>query len=439
MVLEMVRDAYFGWDIVMGLVYRRILASFINSIILLIIVILLCFLIGATLWFFPFRSYLNLNWFFVIFAVFYSTLGNLGKGGLPPIGGKIAGIRLSNVVNAPIKYFQILFRNILYVLAPVTILMAFKLMPNIYNIKNTGVYFGILTVSFVVMFFSILLIPISILVGRGQKGLHDAVCKLTVSRKESNVQSNLTTKHIFSRSLLWAFLGSLLLTFAAHAAIFGVGFQPFLYPGTNRDTQTTEIENFSNELDSIFSITPIKYRHIDTQEGFKWWVDLYLDIPERLKVNEAIGLKGLNRLDVLGYGIKISKLFYPIELVDMDRESSKVIPAGTNVFSLFIFVDSGAFSQGEIRRVINEYFQKKIAAINVAQSSDVWQIKIIRQVKVGVVTLGFFDEIYITKDGGFWGEKYQWRDKSSINLPVISNIHTRSIFIGTFITSIDLQ
>ena len=195
---------FYADGVFMGLIFRRILASFINSVIALILIIIICFLIGATLWFFPIRSYLNMNFVFLIFAVAYATLGNLGKGGVPPIGGRIAGIKLvTTTASDTPSFFQILIRNILYIIAPAMILTASNLMPNIFDIENTGIYFGIITIAFIIIFFSILLVPISIVVGQGKKGLHDVVCKLAVSKRSSNEKSDITIKYIFYRSLIW--------------------------------------------------------------------------------------------------------------------------------------------------------------------------------------------------------------------------------------------
>ena len=234
--------------------------------------------------------------------------------------------------------------------------------------------------------------------------------------------------------LIWTLIISLVLTFIVHTTIFGFGVQSFIYPGTNRDSQITELKQLANKFDSAFPVTPIKYRKYAVQEGFKYWIDL-TNIPmyQRLKVAESIGLKDLDRLDLLGYGLKNSQLFYPIELIDMNRELSKTIPAETNIFSLFLFVDGSAFYEQEILEVIQKYFIEKMLEFDIAKENKVWQIKIIRQIKVGIVTIGFFDEIYMTNDGKFW------RDKSSIYLPVIGNIYTSSLFTDTFLTNVDLQ
>ena len=187
------------------------------------------------------------------------------------------------------------------------------------------------------------------------------------------------------------------------------------------------------ELDSLIPITPIQYRSYDFADDIRWWVDLTSDAREQIRVNKEIGLTHLNVVDLLGYGFSVKKLKEPVSLLHIDRVRTKIIPAGSEIISVFLFMDVGAFYYPEIKEKIHSYFATYVTPYASRHKFDAIRVKSLRITKVGFAELGFFDEFYLTDDD------IMWRDEELAYSPVIFNIDSRLAANGMLITSTDLD
>jgi hypothetical protein len=416
----------------MTLILRRALASIINIILAFFVLLFICYSAGCFLWFFPLWSYLDLTYFYPIFGVTYATLGSLGLFTIPPIGSRLAGTSLRGRATGIKRIFQLILRNTLYISLPTFLVYAIPQAPSLVDLENRGIFFLAITLGLSVMFFSLLIIPISIIISGGQQGLHDKISGLTLCKRSSSEAQEYPTKKLIYRSALLSSSLSVLLTLFFHATIFGFKYDDILFPGEGRKSFTDAMKDLSKELDTTFKASDFKKRYTHVLDGFIWWVDLYDDINERLKASEAAGLKGLNQHDLLGYGVRIYDTYIPVNLINMSRDKTRLIPEGSRIFSVIIFTDNGIFLQKELQQLVVHYFFDKSLELSSAKSSDAIKIKVVRFVKAGFVKLGFFDEFYFTPDGSMW------RSEAMLDLPIIEDLELGNQFKPGYITGNDL-
>lgn len=415
------------------LIFRRFFASVINSAIAFFVLLFISFLTGCYLWFLSPKCYIEFKWFYVVFAVLYGTFGNLGWYTIPPIGGRITRTTLKSKRNTITKFFQYFTRNLLYIFFPVIIIFSSPNLSSLIKTENRGLFYISITLGLFFMFFSTLILPISIIVGKGRQGLHDKICGLVLCSKSDHEYQEIPGRKLLYTSSLYALFLSIVLTIACHAWFFGFSYDKILFPGEERQKYTTEIESFTKELEKIYKAESLKHRKTYISDGLTWWVDLESDVKERIHAAQEIGLKDLNTLDLLGYGVKIYDTDHQIDLIDLKRENTKIIPYGSRIFSIFIFVDSGIFYQKELEQIVIKYFVDKTLDTDLGTNSDAIRVKVIRLVKAGVVKLGFFDEFYLTP-----GVK-SWRSKEMLDLPIIVDLETGNQFVPAYLNCNDFR
>jgi hypothetical protein len=417
-----------------ALIFRRFTATIINTLIATSVILLISYLIGSLLFFLPnSSSYIEFKWFYVVFAVLYGTFGNLGWFTLPPIGGKLTKLTLRSRYNQIlIKFLQYFARNSLYIAFPAIILF---FSPNFFSLiksENRGLYYIAITIGLFFVFFSVLFQPISIIVGKGKQGVHDKICGLIQCSKYDPACQEIPWKNLLYKSTLWSAFLSILLTVAFHSFVFGFNYDKILFPGKERDKYTTEIENLKTDIEKTFKAESLKHKKTDTTDGFTWWVNLEPDVKERIKVAEEIGLKDLNKHDLLGYGIKIYDTDHPIDLIELNEKSTKTITNASTIFSIFVFVDAGIFYKKELQGAMINYFVNKAVDANFVTNNDVIRVKFIRLVKAGFIKLGFFDELYLTPGK-------LWRSKEQLYSPLIFDLELGNQYKPAYLNPHDFR
>ncbi|MGA9109999.1 MAG: RDD family protein [Smithella sp.] len=383
----------------MSLILRRFLASLINGTIISIILFIISYVIASVLIFIPLTSHIQMTWFYIAFATTYSIFGGLGIGWLPTLGKRIMKIHRIEIKDNFSKKIKIIFNIILfYFLISALISLPLKGIP----IKDFySLYFTFNMLVFIKLCAG-LAIPISIFIGNGKQGLHDALSGLLVC-KESNATDNnnlLDIKTLFSRTFIITTIISLIVTFIIIKFTIT----------NNYHNKVIDFANNESRLVAKFdSIIPIKNNRgycNDTNHGFTWWIDLTSDTNEKNHLNKAIGFEYSN---LIGFGYNINSLRSPLTIVDIDKISQRTIPAGTEILSIVLFGNGKFFHFYEDRIEASNYVFKLLKGIDIVKNINIYRLKMVHNVKVGFLTLGFYDEYYLIKDG------YKGRKKNVLN------------------------
>ena len=418
----------------MKLIFKRLVSSTINGTIILFFFIIISFFVACFFWFFPFYSDINMKYFFVIFSIGYTLIGSMSKCVLPGLGRRITGIEIRGVMgNTPTHIkTRIFIRTILFYTMPIGLLYTLNL--PFQKIVDGEPKMALLLMAPILFFAfsSSLIIPISILIGKGQQGIHDAftgILTCTGNKIKTPVvhPKNLTVRSIIATSIISAIFMACFFTFLSFFKLQDMIFK-FVNIAENKGTNCSIVQ----ELDSLIPATPLKYRSFVIENDFKWWVDFSKDKKVLIDFNKAIGLKQLNLLDLIGYGFSIEKLQKPMNLIDVGRSKTSTLSEGSTVLSFFTFVDIGAFYHSDIIKQIDKYFEPYVNKYAVSIKCDALRIKTIRIVKVGLIKIGIFREFYINNEGA-------WHSVENLYYPYIIDINSRLINRESLIINSDLE
>lgn len=400
----------------MGLIFRRFLASLINGIIIFISFTLISVIFAFWLFFSPYWIEIDLKWFFLIFAISFSVMGNLKVGLLTKLGGKIAGIQLHETNPKPNKYIKVLIRiTFFYFFAFISIIIYNYYFNVLFKTVDLKIQYILFPFTSLGLFFLILVIPISIIIGKGIQGIHDVISNLSVSTKEDAI-GELTSpkKGVATRSIVTTFIVSIIATSLMLYLMINFNIHKNLFDMSYGEGQN-KLEKIIEKIDLIIPSTPIRYRSYEIFGGIKWWVDLKSDDHERNNFNKIIGIKGVDALGLLGYGFYIEKSKKDILLLNIDNDKKRLIPENTNMITCSIHVDKVIFYP-ELMDKVFRYFIKNILSSDISTEVDVICLKAIYSVKVGNIHAGVFDEYFITRD------RQAWRKKNIIDYPIFVNI-----------------
>ncbi|MCK9294877.1 MAG: hypothetical protein M0P70_07305 [Desulfobulbaceae bacterium] len=417
----------------MSLIFRRIISSIVNGTLIFFFLCLVSTAIAIVFWFYPVKSSIDLSIFYLIFAFSYTMIGSLGISSLPRIGSILTGIKINKIGTQNNKSLSIFSRTILFYLLPVASLtmaqFLFFILAGHDKAKNIFLFVPSAFISMIVL----LALPISIVIGKGRQGIHDYLTGIIICRKNEKYDHITTQKNIIKKTLIVASILSAIIIFVLLKLIFHFNYQnTILRMATSNEDKGQYFEEIKN-IDSVMPNTPIDIRSYELSDGIMWWVDLTPDVEKRINYNRSIGLTQLNVLDLLGYGININKTRNSIDLINIDRNKSKEISPGANKLEVSFFVDTGAFYYEEIKNKIYKSFKNSLLEIASKYDIEIIQLRFIRLMKIGYISIGFCDERYITSDGKMW------RDNNMLSLPIILTIDNRITRKGLLIIGADLS
>lgn len=418
----------------MGLILRRVAASFVNGFVILLVLGAFYHFIAFILWFFvPMKSHLSMDVFSILFVGLYSYCGNMNIGWVPALGGRIAKISLQETTVALKKPAKVVVRLVLYYLSPLILIFVAQSPLRLFHGDPSEMPF-LSSILIYLATLATLMIPISVIVGGGHQGLHDALSGLSITgTNRSDAVKRIPFRSLLTRTFIVATIASIVVTFGALKLSIALNAHKSMLSWATNGPEKKRVEQAVAEFDSIITITPKNLRSYDVAEGFRWWVDLTTDIPERVRLNRKIGLKGVDQLDLLGYGFSIKTLTESINLINANRDAKNTLTAGTKVFSVFLFYDAAAFSSREIASVITGYFRKYVNATPVASWADVIRVKAARIVKVGFVKIGYYDEWYMIDNTEYW------RDENTVTIPVVADMDRGYLLDKSLISTRDLK
>ena len=413
---------------ILSLVLRRLGAFAINVLIIFFILSLLYVVIAGVLWFCPFRSSLHLTYFSVTFCLLYSMLGDMGLLKLPSLSKHMLGLKIIETRKAFSKPFKAIIRIGTYYFS---LASAFLYLASIFlgiDSKEKGLFW--LPFSTFISYFQ-LLIPISILVGRGEEGLHDRLAGVKILTQKG--ASSGEVKGLLSKSLSVTLGVAIILMLLTTKQLFSSGLiNTFYHPP---DASIMEV---IHELDTIVPETPIESRKYEPKpEILKWWVDISDKPQMKVKIGDHLGLKGLDVVFLEGYGYSIAKTVKPISLISLDQDKRTTLQQGSDLLTLHFFVGSGFLYRQELVDKITSYAINRLtSAYKLVGAMGAIRIKITQIVKAGYWEVGFFNEVYFVRTGGFW------RDVKNTFFPVIFTIDTRfasDLFGSSLISPMDID
>jgi hypothetical protein len=258
-------------------------------------------------------------------------------------------------------------------------------------------------------------------VGRGKQGIHDVMAGVAICRVGQSVGELVSRKKLIVLSSIVATVLAFAITIMAMKVFSLVGFDSMLIDYSIGGKQKIEADSSVKELDSVWPATPLKCRSYDLKYGISWWVDLTCDPKEQKRFVQEVGLQDWNSTDLLGYGISVKPLSLPIILINEERTENQVLPVNSEILTVHIFVDSGAFFFPEIMAIVDRYFSSRFNASSFRRRYPIFRVKVTHMVKVGFVEVGFFREMYFLTTG-------HWRNGAYSRWPRIVNFDSR--FLG---------
>lgn len=421
------------------LVLRRLLSSSINAAFILLFLILGSICVAFFLFIGPFLPYLDTKLAALLFSITYSVLGAYSIGLLPRLGNIIARIGTLETRQSPSRKIKIVIRLSLFYLAPpfMFFVLSYPLRASV--AINEKAFTLILFTMFCIIF-SLSVIPISIIIGKGRQGLHDALAGLEVCKLHSQSSGDfLPIKTLASRTAIFSFILSFIIIIIIFVAMQGRAFAHFRayvigYAGEHDNK--TKIEKLSDDFASIIPNSPLKCNKFEILDSIRWWVDLTCSDSESAPLLRDIGLPLMNSLDLQGYGFGITKLEKAVSLLDMDRQVRDMLPEGSKVLSVYLFLGDGIFYYPELKAIVEDYFLRMLRQHKIIHEFSIFRIKMVRMVKTGILEFGYFEEYYLYQG-------LMWRDEEHLYLPIIFNWERGNFNYpgenGSFITGRDLN
>jgi len=383
----------------MKLILKRLLSSSINGFVIFLILLIISLITAEFLWFFPLSSSIDMKYIYLFFSLIYSIGGALNLLKLAKLGSSITGIKLI-VVNKLNKKLSIVIRISLFYLIPVTIYLLWKFISNTINDDgNRTVIMMLLFPSLFIAIFTIILIPLSVIIGRGYRGIHDYYSGVIVLNKGQTLPSNFQLKDsnlVFKSLIINVFVSFVITLILFKTYLFFTGPELIYKIADSNNTKGQYFEDIKY-IDSVIGRDYLENRSYYLFGDLRWWIDLYGDDSKKIKHNKSIGLHDSIIFDLLGYGIKLHKLDFDIKLTEMEnRIMNTSLYKGTPILSVYFFVDTGIFYFDEMKySLVNKF---KWDFMRIANHYDINTINynIVRIIRVGLVSIGFKDSIYTT-------------------------------------------
>lgn len=410
----------------MGLVLRRTVASAIDALIILLLLLPIFFVSGTLLLLFGQSVRYSAYEITLGVAFVFALLGSLSMGWLPTFGKRRMGIHVVNSAGETPSKWRVILRLLIFFAAPTVFLYGSHLVNQVASLTNPNTRDLLLSVALFTMYLASLFLPASIVATRGVEGLHDRLAGVRVTAHHSQPSPSIPTRVIAARAFIIATVGAVLVT-----SLF-VG--AWIASGTNPATLQMTVKE-----DPVFSaleklLPPDKYpcRSFITSYTKKAWADLRCGRNDGDSTTRFGIPNGPYEGKVLGLAYEIGANTLPLYLVTVDRLEERVIPRGTPTFSAYLFLDSIAYHNSEVFDRLTSRVIDKLVEQQIDTQFPVVKLKLMRFVSVGTVTIGFRDEIVLH-------DRKVWRDTLIIDWPAILKFGQFYPPPRTYITEIDVR
>lgn len=209
-------------------------------------------------------------------------------------------------------------------------------------------------------------------------------------------------------------------------ALFTARANPLDYQSSTRKNPAFD------QLDRLLPAESYPCRSLVQTYSLKLWADLRCGQDNGVSTTKFGVPNGPYEGKVLGVGYEIGSDTIPIFLLTVTRDKEKTVAAGTPIFTTYLFLDSIAFHSVEIRERVIRSAIDRIVAEKIDEQFAVVQIRSVRFMSVGTVTMGAHDDIFLV-DGRVW------RDSIAIELPGVLVFGSFYPPPRTYVTELNLR
>jgi hypothetical protein len=403
------------------LITKRLFAVILNGVYLFILFTLINSIIAITLSIVGIKFIVDTKLLVLIGSAIYSYLGDVHLSRWPSIAKKIFGISI--ILDNPScnKYLWLGIRTTFYYsfialcyLSYVTLRKALSPLPE--EIAQQAIMFPY-EIGF--LFFTNLIIPISVLMSGGKRGVHDII-------SHARVVSNKDKQPNHSAD------GRILINGLATSLILAVVFS-FVVSAHQSRLLSKEARSFGEMINSQVQIRLDKLPFAFRDEAqfaigrsnylimlggnnklgsLRAWVDVSGDINKRIALGRGLGLCSqetdkycrVEASGIFGYAIYDGVIESDIKLVRIDNKAIALLPAGKKIFRVIVFVDATVLNYQEMLQNIRDTILSSVTKYpQFYDIYDVFSIRVEHLVKVGWVSLARCDDVFIPVDsGGLW-------------------------------------
>lgn len=270
-----------------------------------------------------------------------------------------------------------------------------------------------------ILLFVNILLPISVFFSCGQRGLHDIISHTRVVLTRNKQSRIIADKTVIINSVIASLCLAFVFSFVASA------YQSRAY-SKSAINHYDEIKNAAHkalgQLPFAFQdeaqVSSDGIGFLITRGGnykpnpLRAWVDVSSNINKRIVLGRLLGLCSqetdnycrAEASSIFGYGIIAGELARNIHLVGMDNKAITLLPVGSKVFKVIVFVDTGVLDYHEMVEKARDTILSSLTKYSQFYDFyDVLSIRIEHLVKVGWVSFGRCDDVFIPVDkGGLW-------------------------------------
>ncbi len=392
------------------IVLRRFLSALFNGIILLTILLSTQLALASILFVVGKTGDYDVFVYVAVFSVCYSLLGALGIGFLPSLGSKIAGISVVAHNTSVSLCVRKLVRQLAYMVlvsAPLASIFVNHIIPGeqYSHFRISASIVAIISLAFVT--------PVSIMISRGKSSLHDYIAGTRISRHgvEHDGEYFWNFKLFFCTVAASLCVGLLLFTVYQGLAVKAIGIDMVEYfrrVGLAYKATGVVVDYKKYIGTSDFEI-PEEILYVQANDGLLWYADINKDPDFRRKIVKLIGCNSLRDDALSGFGVKVFQPRHDKSLESFDRDSRIVLGKADIACTVYANVSSSvAYDCYKSKRVRDFVVNKLIpsATLQKIYESGVLRIKTLCYTRVGVVTAGYCDDRYITRDNRQWRSEY---------------------------------
>lgn len=411
---------------ILALLARRLGSAVVGAVILGTAILVALLALVAVLWFTATAVHFQLGWLLLIASFTFSLLGSLSIGILPPLGKKLCRIEQVETRPSPERTAKITLKLLLFYLIPASTLYSLIFFTDYLQFGDRASSELLLPLQLVAANFATLLIPISIVLGRGAQGIHDVASGLSVRPKGSSEIRATQLSRLLAPSIAYTALIAFLLTPIELSVFtrFGASPTPLM--------SEEEVTAVTRRLDGIFLAVPAHCRRAFSAVDFRWWVDLTCGLSERIAFGKSLGLKGSKARDVLGVGFRLFRQSAPIQLISLDGNEKKEVHAGTPILSAVVFTDVGVFQYSENKTTIRKLLFAGFHRQGLLSEFGVIHVRITRMIKVAFLVVSVYDDHY-------WTPRQIWRNADELETQYSVRVFFRNPFGGKYISSFELS
>ena len=410
-----------------ALIARRAAAALVGALVVLIAFACVVMIAVAWLWHSAATPHLQLGWLLLAASFCFSLLGSLHIGFTPPLGKKLARLEELETTQLTRKSLKIALKLALYYGVPIaSYFVAVRTIRLVYA-DGRDASDVLLPLILAAGTFAALLIPVSVVIGRGAQGLHDILSGLSVVAKGGVKEERRPLRSVAVPTIALAAVLSFLAAPLELQLLKRAGH-------SLRVHEDPEVRSLVLRVDSAIPQLPTECRHYIAGVEFRWWVDLTCDTSKRIAVGRELGLKGTNSLDLLGIAIRIHKYGVPVPLVSLDRNQFSEVPALTPMVSVYVFADAALYQFPETRNVVQAALLERLRQERVTRGFPVVQVRFVRMLKVAFLEVAEYDNYY-------WYKSQYWRETEEVDMGWQQRfrIHFFGPFSSAYISGIELN